>query len=174
MTSLRVANRRSFRSRRRSRKGSFMSAAFQGTEMKASFSTENDGLPIPRSAEADNSSVLIVTSTPSRFASICAEPDFVATDLEAICAAASRRSVYRAVVAGVTDADGRESGYRLAQLLRTQLHMRCPIYLFSATATPSARAYALQCGATKLLNDDQDLINDLLQLVGDGDAREFV
>jgi hypothetical protein len=29
-------------------------------------------------------------------------------------------------------------------------------------------------GRTHTLNDDQDLINDLLQLVGDGDAREFV
>lgn len=110
--------------------------------------------------------LLILTDAPARFAQFAAESDFFATEREAICALAARQNEYRAVIAGVAEVDGRECGYRLVQILRAQLQMRCPIYLFSTTPTPSSRAYALQCGATKLLTDDQDLIGDLLLLVG--------
>lgn len=116
--------------------------------------------------------LLIVTDTPARFAPLASEVDFVLTEREAICTVAAKSNDYRAVVAGVAEADGRESGYRLVQLLRTELEMRCPIYLFSVTPTPSSRAYALQCGATKLLTDDQDLIEDLMQLVGEPNSHE--
>lgn len=110
--------------------------------------------------------LLILTDAPERFAPFAFEADFVMTEREAICMLAARQSDYRAVIAGVAEVDGRECGYRLAQLLRAQMQMRCPIYLFSRSPTPSSRAYALQCGATKLLTDDQDLVDDLVLLVG--------
>lgn len=114
--------------------------------------------------------LLILTDTPTRFAPFESEADFVLSEREAICALAAKQNEYRAVIAGVAEADGRESGYRLAQVLRTHLQMHCPIYLFSPTPTPSSRAYALQCGASKLLADDQDLIGDLLYLLSQVDA----
>lgn len=127
----------------------------------------------PASAGADTTQrLLILTAAPERFAQFAAEADFVLSEREAICTLAVRQNEYRAVIAGVEEADGRECGYRLVQLLRTQLQMRCPIYLFSAAPTPSSRAYALQCGATKLLTDDQGLIDDLVQLVSDSGARD--
>jgi hypothetical protein len=109
--------------------------------------------------------LLILTDAPARFAPFAAEADFVRTEREAICAVAAKQSEYRAVVAGVAEADGRESGYRLVRVLRTQLQMRCPIYLVSPTPTPSSRAYALQCGVSRLLADDQELMGDLLCLL---------
>lgn len=118
--------------------------------------------------------LLILTDAPARFAPFASEADFVMTEREAICMLAARQNDYRVVIAGVAEADGRESGYRLVQLLRAQLQMRCPIYLFSPAPTPSSRAYALQCGATKLLTDDQDLVDDLVLLVGAGRAREQI
>ena len=116
--------------------------------------------------------LLILTDAPARFAPLAAEADFVRTEREAICTLAAKQNEYRAVVAGVAEADGRESGYRLVQLLRTQLQMCCPIYLFSPVPTPSSRAYATQCGATKLLTDDQDLVSDLLLLLTELSPRE--
>jgi len=131
--------------------------------------------PLPAvAADGRPRRLLILTDAPARFAQFAAEADFVLTEREAICALAAKQSDYRAVIAGVAEADGRESGYRLVQLLRTQLLMRCPIYLFSPVPTPSSRAYALQCGATKLLTEDQDLIGDLLQLVGESNVREQI
>jgi hypothetical protein len=118
--------------------------------------------------------LLILTDTPARFAPFAAEADFVLSERDAICTLAARQNEFRAVIAGVAEADGRESGYRLVQLLRTQLQMRCPIYLFSPAPTPSSRAYALQCGATKLLTDDQDFVDDLLLLVSEGSERKQI
>jgi hypothetical protein len=118
--------------------------------------------------------LLILTSAPERFAPFAAEADFVLTEREAIYTLAAGQSEYRPVIASVAEADGRESGYRLVQFLRTQLQMRCPIYLFSPAPTLSSRAYALQCGATKLLTDDQDLIGDLLQLLGESGSQQGV
>jgi hypothetical protein len=118
--------------------------------------------------------LLILTDAPARFAPFASEADFVLNERQAICTLAARQNEYRAVIAGVAEADGRECGYRFVRLLRTQLLMRCPIYLFSQAPTPSSRAYALQCGATKLLTDDQDLVDDLVMLVGAAPAREEI
>ena len=118
--------------------------------------------------------LLILTHAPARFAPFAAEADFVHTERDAICTLAAKQNEYRAVIAGVAEPDGRESGYRLVQLVRTQLQMHCPIYLFSPAPTPSSRAYALQCGATKLLTDDPDLISDLLLLLTELSPQEGV
>lgn len=126
------------------------------------------------STDALSPRLLILTDEPARFAPFAAEADFVQSEREAICSLAAQQSRYRAVIAGVAEVDGRESGYRLVMLLRSQLQMRCPIYLFSRAPTLSSRAFALQCGATKLLADDQDLVDDLLLLVGEGSEREQV
>lgn len=114
--------------------------------------------------------LLVVTSVPTRFEPFAMEADFVSNEREAIAAMLTRQHDYRAVIAAVAAADGREDGYRMARMLRTQLQVRCPIFLFSTSPTPSSRAYALQCGATKLLTDDHELVNDLLLLIGEAVA----
>jgi hypothetical protein len=74
-------------------------------------------------------------------------------------------------MADVVGQCGRESGYRLTQALREQLEVRCPIFLLSAAPTSRSRAHALQCGATRVLADDHNLIDDLMLLVrGDGSS----
>jgi hypothetical protein len=115
---------------------------------------------------------LILSNSPDRFARLADVGVLVVSESQAICVLAGQPNSYRAVVAGVAGSDGRESGYRLVQFLRSQLQVRCPIYLFSPMPTPSSRAYALQCGATRVLTDDQDLIGDLLHLLQRADTGD--
>lgn len=124
------------------------------------------------SSEARSLRVLILSNSPDRFARLADVGVFVVSESQAICVLAVQPNSYRAIVAGVAGSDGRESGYRLVQFLRSQLQVRCPIYLFSPMPTPSSRAYALQCGATRVLTDDQDLIGDLQHLLQRADTGD--
>lgn len=112
--------------------------------------------------------ILVWSRAPERFKTLPGEIVAVDSDVSAICTAAARGGACKAVIADVVGPDGSERGYRLAHLLRTSLKMMCPIFLIAASRSASSRAYALQCGATKLLTDDQHLVDDLLLLVGQG------
>lgn len=121
--------------------------------------------PAQRPLEAGRTgTILIVTGRPERYSALPGNLEFIAHDVAAICAAAAHGDAYRAVIAEVNDPDGREVGYRIAQLLRTQFMLLCPIFLTTAKPTACAKAYAIQCGATKLMRDDDDLVEDLLHL----------
>lgn len=109
--------------------------------------------------------ILIVTARPGRYEGLPGDLVFVAPDMAPICTAAAHGAAYRAIVAEVIAPDGRELGYRVAQLLRTQFMVMCPIYLTAVNPTASARAYAMQCGATRLMRDDEDLLEDLAHSV---------
>lgn len=106
--------------------------------------------------------ILIVTTTPGRYKGLAGDLEFIAPDLAPICAAVALGAAHRAIVAEVIAPDGRELGYRIAQLLRMQYRVTCPIYLTAVNPTASARAYAMQCGATRLMRDDEDLLEDLV------------
>lgn len=115
---------------------------------------------------------LLVVAAPNDRLARLGEPIDLATDeVQAITRVVSREFSYRAVVAWVEDSAGRSTGYRLAMTLRGQLQLTCPIYLVSSKPTPGARAYALQCGATRLLADDADLLDDHSYLLRPGRAE---
>jgi DNA-binding response OmpR family regulator len=118
----------------------------------------------PASAEAPcahEAPLLIVAEDHERYKSLDTAIQFVSSEREALCAAVTQPQRYRAVIARVAGADGRQGGYSLVMTLRKQLQMLCPIFLLTRAPTHSSRAYALQCGATDLLADDQDLIEVL-------------
>jgi hypothetical protein len=112
--------------------------------------------------------LLVVAAPNDRLARLGEPIDFATDEIHAITRVVSREFGYRAVVAWVEDSTGRSTGYRLTMTLRGQLQLSCPIYLVSTKPTPSARAYALQCGATRLLADDEDLLDDLSYLLKAG------
>lgn len=107
--------------------------------------------------------ILIITSAPERYAALPGRLEFVALELSEICAAAAHGDDIEAIVSEVISPDGRELGYRVAHLLRSQFMLSCPIYLVAECTSPSARAYAIQCGATKLMRDDEHLVDDLMR-----------
>lgn len=119
---------------------------------------------------ANEAPLLIVADDRERFDALDARIEFAASEREALCAAVARPQAYRAVIARVAGADGRQGGYSLVLTLRQQLQMLCPIFLFMSKPSPSSRAYALQCGATGLLADDKELVDVLRGLMRAAEA----
>lgn len=114
--------------------------------------------------------VLVISHQHERFHALSANAEIVASACEALSRLAGCPAAYVAVVAPVRAADGRETGYRLAWTMRRELGIACPIMLFSNWVTASARAYAMQCGATRLLVDDMHLVDDLIDMLAVADA----
>jgi len=114
--------------------------------------------------------VLVVGAQPERFRELPLDVEIVAAESEALTRLAACPSAYGAVVAPVKGADGRETGYRLARTMRCELGVVCPILLFSEWVTPSTRAFAMQCGATRVLLDDDHLMDDLVDILAFPDA----
>lgn len=115
--------------------------------------------------------ILVWSRAPERFKTLPGDIVAVDSDVSAICTAAARGHACQAVIADVVGPDGSERGYRLTHLLRTHLKMVCPIFLIAATCSASSRAYALQCGATRLLNDHHEIVEDLLSLLVPGSVQ---
>jgi hypothetical protein len=109
--------------------------------------------------------VLVISPQAERFRALPLEVEIVAAASEAVSRLADRSSPYGAIVAPVKESDGRETGYRVARMMRCELGVVCPIVLFSDWVTPSTRAFAIQCGATRLLVDDHHLLEDLVDIL---------